>query len=191
MRRAEYVMAVVMAIFSLYLMWKSAELPIGWEPKRGPGGGAFPFWLSLGMLDHVDAILLFQFLVDRRQVIRSPVLLHRALELENHIVQFLYRAAADRPLDRVGRALRHSVRLVDPVPEPDARGLGLLAFGFVETNNDAVVVFAFLDCSDADVVRIDAEEGLAGGQGAGLVGFDEDRDQRVVGRRPGPRRPRG
>jgi hypothetical protein len=50
MRRAEYVMAVVMAIFSLYLMWKSSELPIGWEPKRGPGGGAFPFWLSLGML---------------------------------------------------------------------------------------------------------------------------------------------
>ncbi len=50
MRRAEYVMAVVMAIFSLYLMWKSAELPIGWVPKRGPGGGAFPFWLSLGML---------------------------------------------------------------------------------------------------------------------------------------------
>ena len=39
-----------MAIFSLYLMWKSAELPIGWEHRRGPGGGAFPFWLSLGML---------------------------------------------------------------------------------------------------------------------------------------------
>ena len=50
MRRAEFVMATVMGIFSLYLMWKSAELPIGWEPRRGPGGGAFPFWLSLGML---------------------------------------------------------------------------------------------------------------------------------------------
>jgi hypothetical protein len=49
-RRAEYVMAGVMALFSLYLMWKSAELPIGWEPRKGPGGGAFPFWLSLGML---------------------------------------------------------------------------------------------------------------------------------------------
>jgi hypothetical protein len=49
-RRAEYVMAGVMAFFSLYLMWKSAELPIGWEPRKGPGGGAFPFWLSLGML---------------------------------------------------------------------------------------------------------------------------------------------
>jgi hypothetical protein len=50
MRRAELVMAVVLAVFSGYLMWKSAELPIGWLPKRGPGPGAFPFWLSVGML---------------------------------------------------------------------------------------------------------------------------------------------
>jgi len=50
MRRAELSMAIVMAIFSVYLMWKSAELPIGWVKGDGPGGGAFPFWLSLGML---------------------------------------------------------------------------------------------------------------------------------------------
>ena len=50
MRVAEFVMALVMALFSLYLMWKSTELPIGWIPDEGPGGGAFPFWLSLGML---------------------------------------------------------------------------------------------------------------------------------------------
>jgi hypothetical protein len=31
-------------------MWKSAELEIGWIPEEGPGGGAFPFWLSAGML---------------------------------------------------------------------------------------------------------------------------------------------
>ncbi|MEM7222013.1 MAG: tripartite tricarboxylate transporter TctB family protein [Pseudomonadota bacterium] len=43
-------MAVLLAVLSCYLMWKSAELPIGWEPRRGPGGGAFPFWLALGML---------------------------------------------------------------------------------------------------------------------------------------------
>ena len=43
-------MAVVMAVFSLYLMWKSMELPIGWLPGEGLGGGAFPFWLSAGML---------------------------------------------------------------------------------------------------------------------------------------------
>ena len=50
MRVAEFVMALFMALFSLYLMWKSTELPIGWIPNEGPGGGAFPFWLSLGML---------------------------------------------------------------------------------------------------------------------------------------------
>ena len=50
MRRAELVMAVAMAAFSLYLMWKSAELPVGWISGEGPGGGAFPFWLSAGML---------------------------------------------------------------------------------------------------------------------------------------------
>jgi hypothetical protein len=49
-RKAEIAMAIVMAIFSIYLMYKSAELPIGWIPEEGPGGGAFPFWLSFGML---------------------------------------------------------------------------------------------------------------------------------------------
>ena len=41
MRVAELVMAIALAVFSLYLMWKSAELPIGWHPQTGPGGGAF------------------------------------------------------------------------------------------------------------------------------------------------------
>ncbi len=50
MRWAELTMAGFMAILSLYLMWKSAELPIGWLPGEGPGGGAFAFWLSVGML---------------------------------------------------------------------------------------------------------------------------------------------
>ena len=58
MRKAELVMALVMAVFSLYLMWKSAELPIGWIPEEGPGGGAFPFWLSLGMLLCCVAIII-------------------------------------------------------------------------------------------------------------------------------------
>ena len=56
MRRAELYVAVFLAIFSLYLMWKSTELPIGWDPDKGPGGGAFPFWLSAGML--VCALLI-------------------------------------------------------------------------------------------------------------------------------------
>ena len=49
-RTAELLMAVVMGLLSIYLMWKSAELPIGWEPDRGPGGGAWPFWLAGIML---------------------------------------------------------------------------------------------------------------------------------------------
>ena len=50
MRRAELIMALAMGCFSGYLMWKSAELPIGWVSGEGPGGGAFPFWLGAGML---------------------------------------------------------------------------------------------------------------------------------------------
>ena len=61
MRRAELTMAVFLAILSVYLMWKSAELPIGWIPGEGPGGGAFPFWLSAGMLLSTLAIMVRWF----------------------------------------------------------------------------------------------------------------------------------
>jgi hypothetical protein len=49
MRNGEIFMAGLLALFSVYLMWKSAELPIGYT-DRGPGGGAWPFWLSAIML---------------------------------------------------------------------------------------------------------------------------------------------
>ena len=49
-RTAELVMAIFMALCSIGLMVKSAELNIGWVPERGPGAGAWPFWLSAGML---------------------------------------------------------------------------------------------------------------------------------------------
>lgn len=45
-RMAELVMALVMGAFSVFLMIKSADLPVGWLPGEGPGGGAFPFWLA-------------------------------------------------------------------------------------------------------------------------------------------------
>jgi len=61
MRKAEFVMALVMAVFSVYLMWKSTELPIGWIRGSGPGGGAFSFWLSAGMLLCCIAILVRWF----------------------------------------------------------------------------------------------------------------------------------
>ena len=49
-RSAELLMAILLGILSASLMWKSAELPIGWIPNVGPGGGAWPFWLSFFML---------------------------------------------------------------------------------------------------------------------------------------------
>lgn len=50
MRVGELVTAGILALFSLYLMWKSTELPIGYIAGQGPGGGAWPFWLSFIML---------------------------------------------------------------------------------------------------------------------------------------------
>ena len=49
-RTAELLMAVMMGIFSIYLVYKSTELPIGWIEDEGPGGGSWPFWLSTIML---------------------------------------------------------------------------------------------------------------------------------------------
>ena len=61
MRRAEIVTAVLLGIFSMYLMWKSGEPP-SWDPSvprfanigmiegEGPGSGFWPFWLSVCML---------------------------------------------------------------------------------------------------------------------------------------------
>ena len=50
MRLGEIVTAGVLAILSIYLMWKSTELPVGYIAGEGPGGGAWPFWLSGIML---------------------------------------------------------------------------------------------------------------------------------------------
>ena len=43
-------MAIVLGLASIGLMLKSTELNIGWVLNRGPGAGAWPFWLSAGML---------------------------------------------------------------------------------------------------------------------------------------------
>lgn len=49
-RTAELLVAIVLAIMSAGIMWKSTELNIGWVSGSGPGGGAWPFWLAAGML---------------------------------------------------------------------------------------------------------------------------------------------
>ncbi len=57
MKRAELVMAGVLALLSIYLMWKSTELNVGYMEGEGPGGGAWPFWLAAIML--VCTIVIF------------------------------------------------------------------------------------------------------------------------------------
>ena len=49
-RSAELLMAIALIALSLYFMYEAAKLPIGWVPDEGPGGGFWPFWLSVGML---------------------------------------------------------------------------------------------------------------------------------------------
>lgn len=50
MRLGEIITAGIMALLSIYLMWKSTELNIGYIEGEGPGGGFWPFWLSAIML---------------------------------------------------------------------------------------------------------------------------------------------
>jgi putative tricarboxylic transport membrane protein len=50
-RTAELLVAVALAVLSIGIMFKSTDgLAIGWVPETGPGSGAWPFWLSTGML---------------------------------------------------------------------------------------------------------------------------------------------
>lgn len=52
-----FIAAGLMAL-SAYFMWHASALPIGWEGKTGgPGGGAFPFWLSAIMFVTAGAII--------------------------------------------------------------------------------------------------------------------------------------
>ena len=61
-RTAELVMAIAMAIASLGIMWKASELSIGWIPRRGPGSGMWPFWLSAIMFVCCVATIVRWFL---------------------------------------------------------------------------------------------------------------------------------
>ena len=48
-RTAELVIAIALLIGSIAVAIKAAELNVGWVPGRGPGAGAWPFWLAVGM----------------------------------------------------------------------------------------------------------------------------------------------
>lgn len=47
MRKAETIVAVVLALFGLVMIRQALKLPVGWTGS-GPGSGFFPFWLSVG-----------------------------------------------------------------------------------------------------------------------------------------------
>lgn len=61
MRLGEIVTAAVLALLSIYLMFKSTELNIGYTRGEGPGGGAWPFWLGAIMLVSTGFIALNWF----------------------------------------------------------------------------------------------------------------------------------
>ncbi len=69
-RTAELLMALLMTVFSVYLMYKSAELPIGWIEDEGPGGGFWPFWLAAVMLLSCGGIL-YNWVKKKTDVARS------------------------------------------------------------------------------------------------------------------------
>ncbi|MDJ0630753.1 MAG: tripartite tricarboxylate transporter TctB family protein [Rhodobacter sp.] len=59
MLTADRVIALSIVGLSVYFMLHALALPIGWEGSTGgPGGGAFPFWLSLVMALCAGGILL-------------------------------------------------------------------------------------------------------------------------------------
>lgn len=56
---ADRVIALALMALSLYFMWHATVLPIGWNGMTGgPGGGAFPFWLSAIMLAAAGGIFV-------------------------------------------------------------------------------------------------------------------------------------
>lgn len=59
---ADRLIAVAIMALSAYFMWHATALPIGWNAMTGgPGGGAFPFWLSAVMGLAAAGVLLRSF----------------------------------------------------------------------------------------------------------------------------------
>lgn len=65
MLKSESLIALGLMGLSAYFMFHAVALPIGWVEGEGPGGGAFPFWLSLGMFLAATGIFV--------RAIRGPV----------------------------------------------------------------------------------------------------------------------
>jgi hypothetical protein len=62
MLTADRAIATGLMALSAYFMWHASVLPIGWNGMTGgPGGGAFPFWLSAIMFVMGGTIILRSF----------------------------------------------------------------------------------------------------------------------------------
>ena len=79
-RTAELLMAIMMGAFSIYLMVKSTELPVGWIEDEGPGGGTWPFWLATIMLISCIGILYNWF---RKH---GPIASSNKIYIEAHVL---------------------------------------------------------------------------------------------------------
>lgn len=56
--KPESLIAASIMAFGAWCMWYAVRLPIGWDGARGPGGGAFPFWLSAIMVAAAGGVLV-------------------------------------------------------------------------------------------------------------------------------------
>jgi putative tricarboxylic transport membrane protein len=65
--KADSLIALGLMALAGYFMSHAARLPIGWDAARGPGGGAFPFWLSLLIFLAAAGILVRSVLEGRPQ----------------------------------------------------------------------------------------------------------------------------
>ncbi|MEM6758257.1 MAG: tripartite tricarboxylate transporter TctB family protein [Pseudomonadota bacterium] len=62
MLMADRIIALGIMALSAYFMWHAVALPIGWNASTGgPGGGGFPFWLSLLMMLAAGGIFVRSF----------------------------------------------------------------------------------------------------------------------------------
>lgn len=69
---ADRLIAGAIMALSIYFMSHAVALPIGWNGVTGgPGGGAFPFWLSAVMLVCAGAILIRSFAAEARTSARN------------------------------------------------------------------------------------------------------------------------
>ena len=56
--KPESLIAAALMGFAAWCMWLAVRLPIGWDGQSGPGGGAFPFWLSAIMFAAAGGVLV-------------------------------------------------------------------------------------------------------------------------------------